>query len=716
VGTRSTRRLALHSILTTTTALIAAASLTGVAAAQTAPRVTNLDELTITPGKGEGSAVDQMAGVSYITQEDLQRSNPMWTSDIFKATPGVFASPLGDDPGMLLNIRGLQNFGRVAVTLDGARQDFSRNSHAGNGSIYIEPELLKSVTVVRGPVANAYGSGAIGGVVAFETITASDLLRPGETWALETKQGFSTNSNEYLGTVTAARKFNENFDVLAGFVYRKSDDYSNADGAAVPFTAQQPSSGVVNMTFRPAEGHEIKLGGNFYTNDYVSTRSAGIGASQDDTRTSNLTLDGKWTYKPGDNPFWDFEATAYTNRTVTEQTKIGPSNSNSTGDIGDSRKFDVRTSGFDVHNASRVDALGLSHVFTYGVDYFKDTADSSGDDNNNGSNNYASTSSGDRAAWGGFLQWEGNYASWLDVMAAARYDGFDLSGIATTPSDPAPSDVSLTGGRLSPKVTVGVTPLRGITVYGTYAEGYRAPSITETFIGGSHQGTFNFYPNPNLKPETAKTFEAGVNLKFDDVLTRGDAFRAKVSVYHSNVDDYIDIVSGNIDPNAPGTPYSQYQNIDSAVLRGVELEANYDARWIYLNLAASVMEAKDADGNNINDSTPRQKASATLGFRHDIFDYGAQWVYAGPAQFIGFFSDDVHPSATAAGYSLLNLYASVQFTKNLKLGLNIDNVFNKLYSDPERGWLSGSFTYPPTEPYNGMGRTIKLSLTGRIGG
>ena len=39
---------------------------------------------------------------------------------------------------------------------------------------------------MRGPVANTYGSGAIGGVVVFETKDAADFLRPGETWAAST--------------------------------------------------------------------------------------------------------------------------------------------------------------------------------------------------------------------------------------------------------------------------------------------------------------------------------------------------------------------------------------------------------------------------------------------------------------------------------------------------------------------------------------------------
>ena len=41
-----------------------------------------------------------------------------------------------------------------------------------------------------------------------------------------------------------------------------------------------------------------------------------------------------------------------------------------------------------------------------------------------------------------------------------------------------------TGQRVSPKITLGLRPLEGLQLYGTYAEGYRAPSVTETLIAG----------------------------------------------------------------------------------------------------------------------------------------------------------------------------------------------------------------------------------------
>jgi hemoglobin/transferrin/lactoferrin receptor protein len=110
----------------------------------------------------------------------------------------------------------------------------------------------------------------------------------------------------------------------------------------------------------------------------------------------------------------------------------------------------------------------------------------------------------------------------IDVIAALRYDTYEISGDAA----------DLDGSRVSPKITVGYTPTKGMTFFGTYAEGYRAPAVTETLISGIHPppGSFTFLPNPNLRPEVAHNLEAGINLKYDGIFKRGDAFRGRVVV------------------------------------------------------------------------------------------------------------------------------------------------------------------------------------------
>jgi hemoglobin/transferrin/lactoferrin receptor protein len=134
------------------------------------------------------------------------------------------------------------------------------------------------------------------------------------------------------------------------------------------------------------------------------------------------------------------------------------------------------------------------------------TSDSRGNSN-------VTTPGGERTVSGGFVQLKNNYSTWLEIVSALRYDRYDLDS----------ATVSTGGDRFSPKVSVGVTPVAGFTPYVSYAEGYRAPSITETLIAGEHAtgggpplfpcpggtaGLFCFLPNPGLRPEVGKNKEA----------------------------------------------------------------------------------------------------------------------------------------------------------------------------------------------------------------
>ena len=145
------------------------------------------------------------------------------------------------------------------------------------------------------------------------------------------------------------------------------------------------------------------------------------------------------------------------------------------------------------------------------------------------------TPSGKRRVAGAYIQEKLTW-NWLEVVGALRYDSYKLD-----------SDVGETSGdRLSPRITVGVSPfeqigLAGLQIYGTYAEGYRSPSLSETLISGLHPNgvVFPFLPNPNLRPETAKTWEAGLNYKADGIIAGDDSLRLKAAYYTNDIDDYI---------------------------------------------------------------------------------------------------------------------------------------------------------------------------------
>lgn len=649
--------------------------------------VTLLDLITITATMGMQAVIDAMSGTSIVDSAEMERMQPVTAADLFRAVPGVAATMNGDDPATAINIRGLQQYGRVAVTLDGARQDYWRVGH-GSGSFYIEPELLKQVTVIRGPVSNAYGTGAIGGVVAFETKSAGDFLRDGETWALSEKLRYESNGTGYLSSSTGAYRFNENIDVIGNLTWRDSNEYKDGNGDRVNYTGEEALSGYGKMTFRPAEGHEVKLGAVFQNYDDIVSASSGS-ANPDVTRydadTDVANYTANYTYKPDDAGFWDFSATAYHASTRAEQVQIVGSA------VGSERYYDVGTTGLNLRNASRFEGWGMSHTLTYGGDYSLMDGDSTD----------ANFGKGKQRAYGAFMQWEGNYDEWLDLTGALRYDGYQLDGTTKdAPGDPA-HDVSIDGHRWSPRLTVGVTPFDGFQLYGTYAEGYRTPHLQDMFRKNGSHGN-GYAPNLLLKPEVARTWEVGTNLKYEGVFLPSDLFRAKINFFHTDVDDYINTVKvGSV---------TSSQNVGTARLRGIEMEGVYDYGWGFVNLAASFIDAKMLDGLYAGETlsnTPLDNVALTLGFRalDDRLVYGIQYQSLGEVERALTSGTKIYPRT-----DLVNVFANWDVNDNLKLDFAVDNIFDKAYTDPQSGWGST----PLSE--QGKGRTFKIALTGRIGG
>src|SRR5690606_31434992 len=112
---------------------------------------------------------------------------------------------------------------------------------------------------------------------------------------------------------------------------------------------------------------------------------------------------------------------------------------------------------------------------------------------------------GRRAVASAFIRNTGTFSDTCERVCALRSSLSELRGNGHH------SD----GERVSPKLTAGVTPLKGVTLFATYAEGYRAPAITETLMDGLHPAPaeFELVPNPDLKPEVAHNWEGGLNLK-----------------------------------------------------------------------------------------------------------------------------------------------------------------------------------------------------------
>ncbi|WP_421020606.1 TonB-dependent receptor plug domain-containing protein, partial [Klebsiella pneumoniae] len=87
----------------------------------------------------------------------------------------------------------------------------------------IDPELLKTVDVVRGPASTVWGSGAIGGVVSQSTKSAYDFLDADQDIGGYLKQGFHSNDNASR-TSGAVFGRTDTIDWLVQSYYHDADD------------------------------------------------------------------------------------------------------------------------------------------------------------------------------------------------------------------------------------------------------------------------------------------------------------------------------------------------------------------------------------------------------------------------------------------------------------------------------------------------------------
>ncbi len=635
---------------------------------------TELDLITVTVNKVKQAISEVIGGVSIATNRDVARSADNKVSDVLAPMPGVATSENADDPATAINIRGLQDFGRVAVIIDGARQNFQRSGHNANGMFYFEPEMMRQVTVIRGPIANVYGSGAIGGVVAFETIDALSFLATDENAALQERLRYNTNGDGFLTSTIAAARLADYGGVLGNIVYRNSDDYKDGNGDTVSNSGQEIVAGLVKGTFTPDDGHLINI-------SYMENNDSFVNGSPTiyDNTVKAKTLATKYEWDGSGNPWFDLTFDAYWTSTEQDQERVNGIFA------GTSRNFLIDTYGTDVFNTSRFATGLIRHTFTTGGDIFLDkvhVTDPAGTAD-------LFTPSGERTVGGAFMQDQMELAAWLDLVVAGRFDAYSLEGGGANSS----------GSHFSPKATVILQPfqtpeLSGLNFYGTYAEGYRAPAITETLITGIHPppAIFTFLPNPDLKPETAHNIEGGVTGQFANLLTDGDSLSVRASIYHNKVHDYIGGVYN------PILGVYQYQNISEATLKGIEAEVNYDAGWIFGGVAGSIIRGDNDTTGEPLETVPADKIVTTLGVRFldQRATAGVQW-FAVAAQ------DRVPEGApTSDAYNLVNLFSSYVLNENFTLGFNVHNLLDENYE----AYLDSS---------NSPGRSFLFTLTSRLG-
>lgn len=158
-----------------------------------------------------GDEYSQPRATSQVTRQDMDRVGPRHASDILQALPGVFTVTNEQVPSVSVNIRGLKDFGRVNMNIDGMRQNYQRSGHQQrNGEMYFDPAFLSGVEIEKGPATGVGSTGTTGGVASFRTLQPEDVLTSGAKLGARVRAstgiGGWANGSEPSGSIALAAR------------------------------------------------------------------------------------------------------------------------------------------------------------------------------------------------------------------------------------------------------------------------------------------------------------------------------------------------------------------------------------------------------------------------------------------------------------------------------------------------------------------------------
>ncbi len=637
--------------------------------------------------------------VTVMDRKAIEDIVPSTISDVLRDVPGVDFSGGPRRTGELPSIRGLSGQ-NVLILLDGARQSFTS---AHDGRFFVDPELIGSAEILKGPASSLYGSGAVGGVLAFESVNADDFLADDEVWGARLRAGYQSVNEETLASLTTYTK-QGNFDGLASIGIRQSGDINLGSGADLP-SDDEITTALLKGSF--AISNALSLGGSWqrFSNTAIEPNNgqsiAGTGDSiLDQSVKKDITTDTfrlSTDFAPSNNDWINLGFTAY--QTTSEVDEFDAT-------IPRTTIREIETTGFNIRNASQFNLGMFENTLTIGGDWYKD--EQTGIDDQTDDSSRGGVPNGKSEFAGAFIQLETVIDSPIGevlLIPSVRYDSFESS------SSLAPNQNN-SDNAVSPRIAASFEPKKAdwLRVFGSYSEGFRAPSINELYLDGVHfslphpvlfdPATFsfvfvsnNFTPNPDLVPEETKTIEFGTGFDFTNVFSDNDRLQAKLSYFETDAKNLINLtvnaapdatcfVPPSFQPCTFGT--SESSNVDEAELNGFEGEIQYDSDRLLARITYSNIEGTDkTTGSDLGSLTPDRIAlnlglkmhewNTIFGTRVQIASDFQQRIFDGTGSFT--INDE------RDGYSVVDLYASWKpdFIDGLRLDAGIDNIFEENY-------------------------------------
>jgi outer membrane receptor for ferrienterochelin and colicins len=637
------------------------------------------EQITVTSGsRVEELQEDSPVKVEAVTRQGMMSTGYERLTDVLAEIPGVVTRS-GSSAGVgAEQIRGI-SARQVAVLQDGLPMIGARGIKSGNLNLNRQSTgRLERVEVVKGAASALYGSDAIGGVV--------NMISREPTKKVQGNLNFSGGT---LGIFDGRGDIGTRYKNLTAFLdleRHQQDAYRLIPNSSTFVGPNIRKNDILARTrYQFSRRFALGLTANGYHNN-EQTRSAGetgiVNSTYNDS-VQNYALVG------------DLVATS----TTTLQLRAYSARYDENGSLG---SVSAPTAPPALSNLNeRYKRLDGTISQQWGPRNFLQGGYEWVQDNYKGANRLV----GDNA---------GRQVTSNDVWLQ---DKFRISSRATLDIGGRVTSHSLFGAWAVPKVGLVVRLSDRWTARGSFGRGFRAPDLGQLYFRFANPASFyQVIGNPNLQPETSRSFSTGVEY-------RASRFRGGVALFRNDVRNLIDSV--NIGTPATvdqltvlltqyGIPASFtpligrqtfiYQNFGRIYTQGFELDAEQSVtRELRVSAAYTYLDARDTGTKLGLPQRHKHQGYVKTDYVH------ARWGLS--ANLRGSFYSKwwLNPASgtRAFGYGIWDLYVAKNLRRGAQAYFSVDNLSNS--RDQKLALATPTFDRPD------YGRTFRVGMRWQFG-
>jgi vitamin B12 transporter len=584
----------------------------------------------ISPTAIASSSAQTPSSVSVITSQDIQTQQYRTVPEVLSTVPGLNVVPTGGPGGQTSVFMRGTNSNHTKILIDGIDVGNPSTPNAAYDYGHLLTGDIQQIEVLRGPQSGLYGSDAIGGVIS--VITQKGEGPPRATASFET--GSYGTFNQNIGVSGSQDNFNYAVNV---------DHLHISDLPVTPLQLLPPGQRAIgnnydNMTYTTKTGVDLNEFWSVnavaryteatlhFTGDNFNVFPSVPNAAQSTEEVRQLFTREEAVLSLFDGRIKNYFGVNYVNEWSSD---IAPDDPSATVTTGTRLKYDWHA----------VTQLATGQNLVVGAEQQTETIDTTG----------FSAQNGNQA---GFVELQNQFADRFFLVTNIRDDFNDRFGEHET-------------YRIAPAVILPVTETKLKASYGT---GFKAPSLSELF---QNFPDFNFFSNPDLKPETSSGYDVGFEQPvFNDVVRFGSTY------FHNDISNLI-VTVFNAD-----TFETTYGNVNRATTEGTEnfvlfnITSRFNIRGDY-----TFTRAIDANTGIQLLRRPKEKWSTTATWKPiDPLTLSATVLHV--SSWLDVSRDGSDTNLYAPGYTIGNLRADYAVTDQIKVFGRIDNVTNVHYQNP----------------------------------